>query len=162
MAKRKDIAEGQKWAFVQRRNDLHDDCYGDVCTIAPQPKVSHRNDVRVLITYRSLSGELVECSKKIQLWQLKELWETFEPKKEQAWVKKHQRFEADQKARKARAIHEEKVAAPARRELARLLQAAIGGYVSDWDLRSCFKEDQITKLTALLVEHGVSTDKAVA
>jgi hypothetical protein len=162
MAKRKDIAEGQKWAFIQRRNDLHDDCYGDVCTIAPQPKWFSNNDVMVLMPYRGLSGELREYSKKIQLWQLKELWETFEPKKEQAWVKKHQRFEADQKAKKAREIHEEKVAAPARRELARLLHAAIGGYVSDWDLRSCFKEDQITKLTALLVEHGVSTDKAVA
>jgi len=161
MAKRKDIAEGQKWAYVTRRNDLHDDCAGWVCTIAPQPTWQRNNDVMVLIT-GSRFGEPFEHTTKIQLWQLKELWETFEPKKEQAWETRKRQDALAELNRKARAIHEEKVAAPARLKLAKLLEAAIGGYVFEWNLEKCFDEDQITKLTALLVEHGVSTEKVVA
>lgn len=162
MAKRKDLEVGQKWAYVTRRNELHDDAEGMVCTIAPGGW-NRLNNVDVFILIHSgIKGEVKEWRKTIQLWQLKELWETFEPKMKQAKIDKHVRFEKRQAALKAQRVHEQEVAEPARRVLANLLMNVTGGYISDWRLGQCLKESQVSELTAFLLKHGVSSDKAAA
>ena len=162
MAKRKELEAGQEWAYVDGRNDLHDDTCGYKCRIlAPKVEYGSQNDVKVAYELWQFD-EVHEKTRTIQLWQLKELWETFEPKQKQAIADEKVRWQQVQEYQEAKRIHEEKVAGPARQSLARLLTNVIGGYVSDWELGRCFDEKQVSELTAFLIKHGADNQKAAA